>query len=44
MEELKFRPRKRKEKGDKGGGSVEKELKKLEALEKQERKSKLNDN
>ena len=44
VEELKFRPRKRKEKGDKGGGSVEKELKKLEALEKQERKSKLNDN
>ena len=43
VEELKFRPRKKKEKGDKGGIS-DKELKKLEALEKQERKSKLDDN
>ena len=39
VEELKFRPRKKKEKG----GVSDKELKKLEALEKQERKSKLDD-
>ena len=43
VEELKFRPRKKKaDKGDKGNS--DKELKKLEALEKQERKSKLDDN
>ena len=39
VEELKFRPRRKKEKG----GVSDKELKKLEALEKQERKSKLDD-
>lgn len=39
VEELKFRPRKKKEKG----GVSDKELKKLEALEKQERKSKLDE-
>ena len=44
VEELKFRPRRKKgDKGDKGG-AADKELKKLEALEKQERKSKLDDN
>jgi cell fate regulator YaaT (PSP1 superfamily) len=40
VEELKFRPRRKKEKGD----IADKELKKLEALERQEGKSKLNDN
>ncbi len=40
--ELKFKPRRRKEKGGKGG-QVDKELKELEALEKKEGKSKLND-
>ena len=40
VDELKFRPRRRKEKGD----VADKELKKLEALERQEGKSKLDDN
>lgn len=40
VDELKFRPRRRKEKGD----IADKELKKLEALERQEGKSKLDDN
>ena len=40
VEELKFKPRRKKEKGD----IADKELKKLEALERQEGKSKLNDN
>lgn len=40
VDELKFRPRRRKEKGD----ISDKELKKLEALERQEGKSKLDDN
>ena len=42
-DQLKFRPRKKKEK-DKGASREEQELKKLEALEKKEGKSKLNDN
>ncbi|MEH2958961.1 stage 0 sporulation family protein [Candidatus Merdisoma sp. JLR.KK006] len=40
VDDLKFRPRRRKEKGD----VADKELKKLEALERQEGKSKLDDN
>ena len=40
VDELKFRPRRRKDKGD----IADKELKKLEALERQEGKSKLDDN
>ena len=40
VDELKFRPRRRKEKGD----VADKELKKLEALERQEAASKLDDN
>ena len=40
VEELKFRPRRKKEKGD----ISDKELKKLEALERREGKSKLDDN
>ena len=40
VDELKFRPRRRKEKND----VADKELKKLEALERQEGKSKLDDN
>ena len=40
VDELKFRPRRRKEKGD----VADKELKKLEALERKEGKSKLDDN
>lgn len=40
VDELKFRPRRRKDKGD----VADKELKKLEALERQEGKSKLDDN
>lgn len=40
VDELKFRPRRRKDKGD----ISDKELKKLEALERQEGKSKLDDN
>ena len=40
VDELKFRPRRRKEKGD----VADKELKKLEALERQEGKSKVDDN
>lgn len=40
VDELKFRPRRKKEKGD----IADKELKKLEALERQEGKSKLDDN
>ncbi len=40
--DLKFKPRRRKEKGGKGN-SVDRELKELEALEKKEGKSKLND-
>ena len=40
--ELKFKPKRRKEKGGKGS-QVDKELKELEALEKKEGKSKLND-
>ena len=42
-EQLKFRPRKRKDK-EKVNSKEEKELKKLEAMEKREGKSKLNDN
>lgn len=42
VNELKFKPRRRKEKGGKGS-QVDKELKELEALEKKEGKSKLND-
>ena len=41
-EDLKFKPRRRKDKGGKGG-QVDKELKELEALERKEGKSKLND-
>ena len=40
VDDLKFRPRRRKDKGD----IADKELKKLEALERQEGKSKLDDN
>ena len=43
VEQLKFRPRKRKDK-EKTNSKEEKELKKLEAMEKKEGKSKLNDN
>ena len=51
VKELKFKPKRRKDKGgkgdrnDKGGkdNSVDKELKALEALDKKEGKSKLND-
>lgn len=46
VKELKFKPRRRKEKGGKGGkggSSEDKELKQLEALEKKEGKSKLNE-
>ena len=43
--DLKFKPRRRKDKGNKGekGSQVDKELKELEALEKKEGKSKLDD-
>ena len=47
MEELRFKPRRKKEKGGKnqnhGHDFQDKELKELEALEKKEGKSKLND-
>lgn len=43
VKELKFKPRRRKEKGGKGN-AMDKELKELEALEKKEGKSKLDDN
>ncbi len=46
VKELKFKPRRRKEKGGKGGkggSSEDKELKQLEALEKKEGKSKLDE-
>lgn len=42
VDDLKFKPKRRKEKGNKGGQN-EKELKELEALEKKEGKSKLDD-
>ena len=44
VKQLKFKPRRRKEKNGGAGKQEEKELKKLEAMEKKEGKSKLNDN
>lgn len=44
VEQLKFKPRKKKGKDNKDKGNAEAELKKLEALEKKEGKSKLDDN
>lgn len=45
VEELRFKPRRKKEKGGRGSNAAEnKELKELEALEHKEGKSKLNDN
>ena len=44
VEELRFKPRRRKEKANKGNAAEEKALKELEALERKEGKSKLNDN
>lgn len=44
VEQLKFKPRKKKSKDNKDKGNAEAELKKLEALEKKEGKSKLDDN
>ena len=44
VKQLKFNPRRRKEKNGGAGKQEEKELKKLEAMEKKEGKSKLNDN
>ena len=44
VKQLKFKPRRRKEKNGGAGKQEEQELKKLEAMEKKEGKSKLNDN
>lgn len=44
VKQLKFKPRRRKEKNGGAGKQEERELKKLEAMEKKEGKSKLNDN
>ena len=44
VKQLKFKPRRRKEKSGGAGKQEERELKKLEAMEKKEGKSKLNDN